>query len=102
MIRDLIKTSKRMSIYKSEDKRKLKRLKYYYGLCAIALEYFEMEDVERILLIEGFFGAKIKYDDFDEVMLSLQHEKSRNIILNHINSLDTKNKQNFDDLLNLI
>src|SRR5690625_2790772 len=102
MISDLIKTSKGMKIYTSEAKRKLRSLKYYYGLCAIALEYFVMEDVERILLIENFFGSKIKHEDLDEVVLSLHPETSSKVLLSHINALDTESKQNFDDLLNLL
>lgn len=87
MYDDLIESNKSTNLYNKKSLKKLERLKYYYGITAMALNFFEMEDVEAILQMENFLGLRkeIRYKRFNEELLSLNNRAMALRLLEHLN-----------------
>lgn len=96
LLEDLIRSSKRNGIFSNTDRVRLKKLKYYYSLCAMALNFFEMEETEQILCIENFYQVKsIKYINHRKALLYLDRDKMVDHLLQHLSSLKVSEKKKF-------
>lgn len=97
MYDDLIQSNKTTNLYNKKSLVKLERLKYYYGISAMALYFFKMEDVEAILQMENFYEFKkdIRYKCFHEELLSLNPKSMALRLLEHLNYLKNTDRELF-------
>lgn len=101
LLDDLLRGSKKTKVFSKTDRTRLKYLKYYYGLCAMALSFFEMDDTEIILTMENFSGTKrkIKYLNFKKTLITLDIYKMANHLLKHLNKVNDPEKGMYKDLV---
>ncbi|MDY0406593.1 hypothetical protein P5G51_015580 [Virgibacillus sp. 179-BFC.A HS] len=85
LIDDILRASKWTRVYSRNDRRELKKFRYYFGLYASALNYFENEYVETIIQMENWISVKVKYKKFEDVLLSRDINKMRIIVSSHLN-----------------
>ncbi|MBM7599923.1 hypothetical protein JOC34_002314 [Virgibacillus halotolerans] len=100
LIEDLIKYSKWTRIYSRSDRKRLKQQKYYYGLCAISLYFFEMEQAETILQMENWTGKhKTKFPSLREELLTLDTNMMTKSLLEHLTPVDDANNRMYSGII---
>ncbi|AZU64479.1 hypothetical protein CHR53_26425 [Neobacillus mesonae] len=103
LLDDLIRSSKRVSVFSKMDRRRLKIIRYYYGVCAMALNFFEMDDSEQILQMEYFYKTKkVKYKNLNKVLYSLDRSKMAKHLLKHVSVLKKSDKGNFKEIIDTL
>ncbi|EWG12731.1 hypothetical protein [Cytobacillus firmus] len=94
LLDDMIRTSRCTGVFSRSDRNRLKKLKYYYGVCAMALNFFDMVTTEQILSLENFYGVKkIKYRNLGRDLISLDRNNMANHLLKHISTLKNIDKE---------
>ncbi|MGE6260888.1 hypothetical protein ACQKCU_23930 [Heyndrickxia sporothermodurans] len=86
LLDDLIQSSKGTGMFRKSDRDRLKYLRFYFGLCAMSLIFFDMSETEQIIYMENFSGVqyKIRYKSFKRELLSLNRLRMANQLLKHI------------------
>ncbi|AYV74483.1 hypothetical protein M1D49_09010 [Bacillus sp. PK3-056] len=100
LLDDLLRSSKWTGIFSRADRARLKYLKYYYGICSMALTFFDMSDTELILGMENFSGVwkKIRYQDYGNALLVLDRKKFKKGILRHLNYVKKSEKDVYKNI----
>lgn len=104
LLEDLISSSRWTGTFSRTDRNRLKKLKYYYGIATLALQYFDMSDTVQILVMENFSGVrkKIRLRNFSRVILDNDYYKGRKLLLNHLNSVKESEKDMYKDLVDTL
>ncbi|WP_061808748.1 hypothetical protein [Rossellomorea vietnamensis] len=101
LLDDIIRTSKRTGVFSRSDRKRLIQLKYYYGLFACALSFFEMREAEVIIQMENFSGVrkKVKYKELRKELLSFDRNSMKKHLIKHLKLVQSSNKDMYSSYI---
>ncbi|SDJ86192.1 hypothetical protein [Sediminibacillus albus] len=101
LLEDMLRTSKWTGIFSRSDRQRLKQSKYYYGLSAITLHFFNMKFAELVLQMEyrGEARKKVKYRGLGKELLTLDHVKMKKQLLKHLSSANVNEDKVYRDII---
>lgn len=102
LLDDLLISSNYTKIFRSQERRRLKQIKYYYGLASISLNFYGMDQTELILQMENFSGSKkrIFYPSLNKELITLNRKKMVKSLKKHLLKSGENSKEIYTEIIN--
>lgn len=100
---DIIKFSRFTGVFSLSDRRRLKKIQFQYGIAAMSLDFFDMEDAESILISHEFWGVKkvkiLVNKKYNGTLLKRDNRIMAKHLLNYLNHLNSEGKEALAEII---